>query len=275
MRKNKWVSILVVLVLVCTLVFTTTVTASAATMKLNKKSASVYVGSTVTLKVLNTSSKVTWTTSDKSIATVKSTGTKSAKVTAKKAGKVTITAKVGEKKFKCTVTVKKKNYYSEGMYKVGKDIKAGTYVLIESDSFPYMEVTSSSTGDFDDIITNAMFKNRHYITLEDEQYIKIQDCKMYPLEKAPKVKLEDKETLEEGMYAVGTDIPAGEYTLLEIEEDSFGGAYYCVKSDCSAETLDNIVTNDLFETNAYVTVQDGQYLEFTDCELVLNVEEIE
>ena len=59
MKKNKWVSMLVVLVMVFALVFTTTVTASAATMKLNKKSASVYVGSTVTLKVLNTSSKVT------------------------------------------------------------------------------------------------------------------------------------------------------------------------------------------------------------------------
>lgn len=272
MKKSKILSTLVVLVLVLSLILTTTVSAFAATVKLNKKTASVYVGSTVTLKMLNTTKKVTWTTSDKAIATVKSTGTKTAKVTAKKAGKVTITAKVNEKKYKCTVTVKKRNYYSEGMYKVGKDIKAGTYVLIASDDFPYMEVTTSSTGDFEDIVTNALFKNRYYISVEDGHYIKTTDCKMYPLAKAPKVKLEGKETLQEGMYAVGTDIPAGEYMLIE-SEDALIGAYYCVTSNCNGDFLDNIVTNSLFENNAYITVEDGQYLEFTDCELVLNQEE--
>ena len=62
----------------------------------------VYAGSTTTLKVTGTNKKVTWSTSNKKIATVNGKG----KVTAKKAGKATISAKVSGKKYSCKVTVK-------------------------------------------------------------------------------------------------------------------------------------------------------------------------
>lgn len=107
MKKRKLGGLLVSLALILSLVITSTVTASAATTKINKKKASLNEGYTITLKVSNTSKKVTWTTSSKKIATVKSTGTKTAKVTGKTPGKATITAKVGDKKYKCVVTVKK------------------------------------------------------------------------------------------------------------------------------------------------------------------------
>ena len=107
MKKRKLGGLLVSLALILSLVITSTVTASAATTKINKRKASLNEGYTITLKVSNTSKKVTWTTSSKKIATVKSTGTKTAKVTGKTPGKATITAKVGDKKFKCVVTVKK------------------------------------------------------------------------------------------------------------------------------------------------------------------------
>lgn len=61
-------------------------------------------GKTKTLKVNGTSSKVKWSSSNKSIATVSSKGV----VKAKKAGKATITAKCGGRSLKCKVTVKKK-----------------------------------------------------------------------------------------------------------------------------------------------------------------------
>lgn len=77
--------------------------AQAATIKLNKTSLSLEVGKSYTLKVSGTKDKVTWTSSDKKVATVSSKG----KVTGKKAGKATITATVNKKKFTCKVTVKK------------------------------------------------------------------------------------------------------------------------------------------------------------------------
>ncbi len=85
-----------------------TVKAQPTSVKLSKSKATVGAGETVTLKATVKPSnannkKVTWTTSNKKIATVKN-----GKVTTKKAGTVTITAKTSNgKKATCKITVKK------------------------------------------------------------------------------------------------------------------------------------------------------------------------
>ena len=84
-----------------------TVKAPLKSISLNKSSASVTAGKTVSLSVTynpsNTtdSKSVTWSSSNTSVATVSG-----GKVTAKKAGTATITAKVGSKTATCKVTVK-------------------------------------------------------------------------------------------------------------------------------------------------------------------------
>lgn len=77
---------------------------AASAIKLNKKTAKIAVGKSVTLKVRGTKKKVKWKTSKKSVATVNAKG----KVTGKKAGKAVVTAKVKGKTLKCKVTVTKK-----------------------------------------------------------------------------------------------------------------------------------------------------------------------
>lgn len=72
--------------------------------KLSKKKLVLIAKNTAKLSVSGTTKKVKWSSSNKKIAKVNSKG----KVTAKKAGKCTITAKVGTKKLKCKVTVKKR-----------------------------------------------------------------------------------------------------------------------------------------------------------------------
>lgn len=64
-------------------------------------------GKTVTLKLKNNKKKIKWSSSNKKVATV----TKKGKVKGKKVGKATITAKVGKKKYKCKINVKKKVVY--------------------------------------------------------------------------------------------------------------------------------------------------------------------
>jgi S1-C subfamily serine protease len=76
--------------------------AEAALVQINKTKVSVYVGKTYTLKISGTTSNVTWSSSDKRIATVTTAG----KVKGIKNGTATITGKVGSKSYKCTVTVK-------------------------------------------------------------------------------------------------------------------------------------------------------------------------
>lgn len=98
MKKHRiWLVLLIALIAIMALPLT-----AEAKVKINKKKATIQVGKTVQLKVTGTKKKVTWSSSKKKVATVSSKG----KVTGKSAGKTVITAKVGGKKYKCTVTVK-------------------------------------------------------------------------------------------------------------------------------------------------------------------------
>lgn len=83
---------------------------AASTPKLNKTTVNMSTVDTVTLKVLNTNKKVTWSSSNKKVAKVNSKG----KVTPIWFGKAVITAKVGSKTLKCNVNVLNEDvWYSE------------------------------------------------------------------------------------------------------------------------------------------------------------------
>ena len=101
-RSMKRIKKLSVMLLCCILLSVIAMPVSASAAKLNKKSVSLNVGKTYTLKATGTKGKITWTSSKKSVATVSSKGV----VKAKKKGTAVITAKYGKKKLTCKVTVK-------------------------------------------------------------------------------------------------------------------------------------------------------------------------
>lgn len=99
MNNRKTIAVLCMMMLI---IFASLVPVNAASI--NKKSVALTVGKTTTLKIKGTHSRVTWSSSNKSVATVTSKG----KVKGIKGGKkATITARVNGKKYKCTVKVKK------------------------------------------------------------------------------------------------------------------------------------------------------------------------
>lgn len=69
---------------------------------LNKKSLTLQVNQNYRLKLNGNTQKISWSSSDKSVVRVNSKG----RVTAYSEGNVVITAKVGNKSFKCKITVK-------------------------------------------------------------------------------------------------------------------------------------------------------------------------
>ena len=109
MRK-KVKLLLSLLVIVATFTLGFEVPVNAAKVKLSKKSITLEVGQKKTIKVKGTTKKVTWSSSDKKIATVNSKG----KITAKSEGTCNITAKVGSKKLTCKVTVERALETGEG-----------------------------------------------------------------------------------------------------------------------------------------------------------------
>ena len=112
-RKSLAVLLALVFTFVSIAGYVLTENAYAASAKMNKSSVTLYLdgasANTASLKVLNASGKATWSTTLSKVVTVKKTGNRSAKVTAVNPGKVTVTAKIGKKKYKCTVTVMRSN----------------------------------------------------------------------------------------------------------------------------------------------------------------------
>ena len=146
LKKMLAISLIALTLLTGQVVFTnlstTSVVQAASSIKLSKKKKTLRVGDKYTLKITGTSKKVKWTSSNKKVATVNSKG----KVKAKKKGTATITAKVGGKKYKCKITVKKASVLKVGNHtlKYGKykcnykdSIFGGTYTINKDGTFSY------------------------------------------------------------------------------------------------------------------------------------------
>lgn len=117
---------------------------AASKYRLNKTTVKVTTGKTVRLKVKNSGKKrVKWKSNNRKIATVSSKGL----VKGKKAGKTVITAKIGKKRLKCRVTVKKaKKIVNSSYVHYLKFIKAGEEELFTvGDTYDFAsDITSSN-----------------------------------------------------------------------------------------------------------------------------------
>ena len=79
-------------------------TANAAKVpKISRKSVNICIGDSAKLKIKNTKKSAKWKSGNKKVVSVSKKG----KVTAKKSGSTKVIARIGKKKYKCKVTVKK------------------------------------------------------------------------------------------------------------------------------------------------------------------------
>ena len=151
----------IVMVLIMAFSVTSQSVFAAKKVKLNKTKATVYVGKSVQLKVNNNKKKVKWSTSNKKVAIVSKKG----KVTGKKAGKATITAKIGKKKYKCKITVKKK---ATKPSKPSKKEIVGKLKLNSSDAVVIKRIIKEqkSRGNtfIEDDLANSTFDKAGYLT---------------------------------------------------------------------------------------------------------------
>ena len=128
MKKSKK---LFMMLLVCLLVSMAVMPISASAAKLNKKSITLNVGKTYTLKTAGIKGKITWSSNKKSIATVSSNGV----VKAVKKGTAVITAKYGKKKLTCKVTVKQP-VTSIKLNKTSVTLKKGNKLTLKAIAYP-------------------------------------------------------------------------------------------------------------------------------------------
>ncbi|MEG2751634.1 MAG: hypothetical protein RR916_07495 [Anaerorhabdus sp.] len=149
------------------------------------------------------------------------------------------------------------NEYSSGMYKIGVDMPAGQYMLInKGSSKAYFALCADANCD--DIIENDNFSYNSIVTAQDGDYLDLSRCSAYPFDEYTNVVTDG-----EGLFLVGRDIPAGEYKIEVNSEGSKG--YYALLADTRER---DIISNDNFEGSRYIDVKDGQYLELSRCHLV-------
>lgn len=203
---------------------TVSVQAKKAGMSLSKKKLTLTLGkkstATATLKVKNPAQKVVWKSSNKKIAVIKkTTGKKKQTVVlqAKKAGKTVITAKVGAKKFKCRVVVKKaKTEEKKDVTNVVTPGAVGVYATSATASGSAISVNVKFYNGSD---VNATFSYQFSIEkLENGQWIKVQSAKDMIIPavmglikpqgqaEASFVISETKEPVTSGTYRINTDL---------------------------------------------------------------------
>lgn len=153
------------------------------------------------------------------------------------------------------------NGFAAGQYKVGRDIEAGEYIivdktdggliLLEQTTQPFAKVSSP------DRLFIENFVYRHYVKLEEGQYISFKGGKLYALEQAPEVKT-DNAKYYAGQYKVGADIPAGTYTV-EVPEGK--SVYYLITTLPLCDiTSAYFVKNGNFYKSDNITLSEGQYV---------------
>ncbi|NCC86310.1 MAG: hypothetical protein EOM05_00375 [Clostridia bacterium] len=67
--------------------------------------------------------------------------------------------------------------YKQGMYKVGRDLSAGEYVL-KADGLGYYAILSDTKGNISSVLESNSFNGKVTISLKAGQYIKILDATM-------------------------------------------------------------------------------------------------
>ncbi len=152
---------------------------SVPKIKISQKSAELHPGETLQLSMTGTNKDITWKTSNKSVATVSSTGL----VKAKSYGTAKITATVDGKKYSCKISVVYQaygsvkgtvTYYYNRNYGQVADVGAKVYILDPkekkivttgmADGNGNYEITGIPTGEYELIIVSA-----HATCLQDDE----------------------------------------------------------------------------------------------------------
>ncbi|ARF13148.1 hypothetical protein [Sporosarcina ureae] len=149
------------------------------------------------------------------------------------------------------------NSIKDGRYEVGTDVEPGEY-LVFSNGVTLLENTTDQSGNPDSIVFNVALDGRShtYVTLREGEYFTLKGGEMYPVASAPSIKPTNG-IYKDGQYKVGTDIPAGSYTLLVDDQSDIG--FYEISKNSRQDMMDLLVS-DVVEGETSINITNGQYL---------------
>ena len=147
----------------------------------------------------------------------------------------------------------------EGMYQVGSDIAEGEYFVWATSHFCSVQVSSDSSGSVASTIASDVCETFMFVSAKSGQYLDVSGGSFVPADIAPVPDVQEDGTYKPGMYRVGIDIPAGEYKVT-----ANGNLCYIQVTKDSSGLISSYVNTEHVESQAYVTVVNGQYLSVSD-----------
>lgn len=149
--------------------------------------------------------------------------------------------------------------YGSGQYLVGSDIPSGEYLFI-ADNYGQGYFCISSDANGNNIISNEYGMTYDYIYVNNGEFLQLQNSKIYNLKdnKLDNIGL-DWEVTDCGVtFRVGLDIAPGTY---KVYKES--GGYYAIYNRPKGRN-GQLVNNNFFNGQCYVTVSNGQYLSLSN-----------
>lgn len=164
-------------------------------------------------------------------------------------------------------TQKKAAFAGDGEYRVGKDIKPGTYRTTgNSDGMCYWERAKDAKGEMDSILANDNVTGASYVTVKPtDKIFKSNGCKDWEavdLKAKAKGASASRMAGDGGMFRVGADIAPGTYRSTGNADDS---CYWERTKDAKGD-MNSIIANNNVSGTAVVTISasDG-YFKTTGC----------
>lgn len=159
-------------------------------------------------------------------------------------------------------------YWYDGAFKCGADFQPGEYYILPLYTGGDMFSVSNTPNNFP--YTNYEdYKLINKYTFTEGQFVKIEHGALM----VPAEEVDTENWWKYGAYLVGKDIPAGDYKVEQISDDyntelsrmmGASGTYQVCEQSPEKKP---IVYENLYQSQMYVTLKEGQYLVVVNCKL--------
>lgn len=162
-------------------------------------------------------------------------------------------------------TEAKDGVYKAGLYEVGKDLPAGEYVVMRTslDKNAKTTVLVSKDSKQSDVTYEDTELGYVYVTLNNGEFINVQNGQLFLTSKAKENKPEDK-VYKDGMYKVGKDINPGTYEVKSLGSD----ASVEVAKD-SKHTKDSVILNKKIDKTEKIILKENEYVTLKNSEITV------
>lgn len=141
--------------------------------------------------------------------------------------------------------------YDSGVYKIGSTLDAGAYRIIANSEYGMYVVSSDANQET--IIDFSPVSTHSYVEVKDGDYLQLDSVFAVPIEGIEPIQIINN-SIADGTYSVGFDIPEGEYEVTQSEEHAMLVVYGSLDKN-------DIVNFSPITNNAFVEVSEGQYLQ--------------